>query len=199
MLTALLIFSAVAGALYAGFNQGLRLWKKTMEPDPRWDQALFIERFKTSFRNALAEEKQGMEGSAQSIRFLTRSLEMRFQDGQEASQAVNAPARIRYFFDDSRKAVIEQTEFYEKILSPDSEQPIQEKIALEGVTAFKIEYYQRAGRTMISSPLWVGKWKRSCLPEAVKITVESGEKTTSRMTRVISFPGAGVCSEPEKV
>lgn len=187
MIVALLIVSFLGGALYVTFSQGLKAWQMVKRGLPGEQSGFFIEKMTSEIRNAFVYRKESILGDKKQFYFYAPVLR---KGKGELENGVRVPARIRYYFDASKKAVCQDTDFYEKILT--QARPVSKcASSLENVTNAGFEYY-RPPTDKVSGG-WVSSWEGACFPNAVKIVWESSVEPGNKSVRIIRLPGEKFC------
>lgn len=193
ILVSMVIVSFLCGAIYVTFAQGIRVWHAAVRKSENGKHEFFFEQFKSDLRNAYQNGKIALTGQGPMIEFYTQITDVRGVDGDQYAMR-RMPARIRYRFDPNKKVIYKETDFYEKILNPKSK-VASGKPALQNVTGVKFEYYRHPSKESAAS--WLKDWTSSCLPEAVKITIDSNTLLGLKSARIFSLPAVANCPEEE--
>lgn len=193
MLVSMVILSFLGGVIYVTFSQGLKIWNAAVKENAPWKRELFFEEFKSELRNAYVGGDPGLEGRSDSFEFYTFGRERRGAEGKIRE----VPVKIRYVFDSAQKAVNKEKIPYEYVLNPGP--AATRESVLEGVSAWSVEYYQYPKKGKAAQASWVNRWTEPCLPEAIKITLNSEHAAQAMTTRIFPLPASGLCNDQEKL
>ncbi len=189
----MVIVSFIGGAIFVTFSQGVRIWHASVRESEKGKEEFFFEELKSELRNAFLYKKSALLGQSQMIEFYTLDSQLRGKG--KHLKAWKVPAQIRYRFDPQKKLIQKEVNYYEKMLNRKSKLSKSEA-TLQFVENMNIEYYQQPKTS--SSASWVGKWADTCFPEAVKVTIETQSGLRAKVSRIISIPAIGECTEQEE-
>lgn len=187
MLIAVLIISVLAGAVYATFAQGLRLWQRAGQEGPALEMEFFLEEMISDLRNAMPYGSAVLSGDTDYIQFY------KLAPGGGAAEEGNGdrldvPVRLRYQADPVGKAVMKKEESYFKILAPKTDVPAREKMVASGIGTCRFEYYGRDSHRNVYE--WKRRWSESYFPAAIKISLEHEKLPGRKILKIIPlFPG----------
>lgn len=171
--------------MYTTFSQGLKLWRYAITPRPDWEMDLFMEKFGRDLRSSFAFEPVSFKGKGDHAQFFTL-LSKRPVSG-EISQI---PVQVRYFFNPTENTVYTEEINYPRMLR-ESPGPVETRKALEGVSGFNLEYYTRDPLTR--EWRWKASWDVSCLPRAVKLSLDLGAENRKKHMRFFPVPASEGC------
>lgn len=189
----MVIVSFLGAAIYVTFAQGIRIWQSAVKQSLKGQEEFFFEEIKSELRNSFLYKISALNGQSQMIEFNTLAKDLR--GSKQGAKTLNVPARIRYRFNSDKKLIQKEITFYEKMLNSKSKLETS-RIAIEGVTAFNIEYYQYPTKGASSS--WLKQWRNTCFPEAIKLTTEWQSAPGLKDMRIISIPATGECVDEEE-
>lgn len=176
MLIVMTMLSVISLAIYATFNNGMRIWQKVNQPLAEEDLDIFLDKFAADLRNAF---------KFTGIKFLGA------KDRLEFSTLVNSPGlqkrtvgEVIYFYN-AQTAILsrEQKDFAQ--LFAEEEGTINQ--ALRNLRGLKFQYYIYDKDK--KEYLWLEEWLKEDLPLAVRIELEFNDGAqTSKFTKTVSIP-----------
>lgn len=183
---AVLIISAVGGALYTIFSNGIQVWHRATVSKPSYDINLFFEQMETDLRNFRSSAAVPFKGQNYSFEFDAFSPSSKFA---ALTTAHSLPARLRYDFQSTKRTASRIVTDYYGILNQQSK-PSSERILLQGINRCSFQYFKRVNE--LQAPSWHSSWSDPCAPDAVKASVEYFEDGRMRvLTKIISVPAGG--------
>ena len=186
MVVSMVIISFLSSVIYMTFFQGTRLWRYAMRERPEWQMDIFLDKLSVQLRNAFACKSPPFQGTGDSLEFCT--LGPRGDAGKQGKPAERLPVGLRYFFDASKRTLFMTSESYGQVLNPPRVKATPAPV-LERIDGVRLEYYLQDGQS------WKRKWSRSCLPRAVKISIDYGDIRKKQITRFLPLMALENCIE----
>ncbi len=186
------LLSFLGSVLYATFYQGIGLWRRAQADRGEFRDAFFAEKMISDLRNITPLGDRPVNGSARKFQFYAlvpgRELGQQGETGE-----MRFPCRLRYSFDESGRQVRREIESYSQILTG-AQGVLKSSVVFEGVKDLEIQYYGRGTNPGIH---WQKSWKKECLPNAVKLSMQY-EDQKQIFVRLIPVPGGGCRSAGPK-
>lgn len=188
---AVVIVSFLGAVIYMTFFQGNRIWRYALAGSAESDADYFLEKLTVDLRNAFPYRSNMLVGAPASLQFYTR-----MPDGQKPvtpdTPLIQQPIRVRYHFDQDLRKVIRTQESYQKIIFPATSTENKVMPVTDDIRNMEIQYCVPQDKP--GPAQWSSYWNQSCLPKAIKLNMEYGnknKKADKTMTRIIPIPAGG--------
>jgi len=190
LLVSMVIVSFLGGAVFVTFSQGVKLWQSAVREGTQGEEAFFFESLRSELRNAFLYGKTALNGQADVLEFHT--MLTRLGDGVSGVPPAQVPAWVRYRYLSSQKIIQKEILFYEKMLQHQNS-AAEVKVALDQVSQMRFEFDAREKSS--SASVWRSRWKDTCFPGTIKITMDARSGSAAKLIRMIGIPAQGECSE----
>ncbi len=175
MLIVTAMLSVVSLAVYATFNNGIKIWQRINQEMPAEEVDIFFEKFTSDLRNSLKVSNISSSGK---------------EDEFELPALVNSRrlgmtiGKVRYRFDYAKGALTRQRMDYSDIYNGESG---IEEILLRNVKSLKFQYYIYDSEKQ--EYLWQDEWIKQELPLALRIELElKNNDQTNKFIKTVSIP-----------
>ncbi|MDD5466051.1 MAG: prepilin-type N-terminal cleavage/methylation domain-containing protein [Candidatus Omnitrophica bacterium] len=165
IVTALL--AIVSLAVYATFNNGIRIWQKINEQAPQEDLDIFFEEFALDLRNTFKFSGYNFIGKEKQLEFITIVGSPRMHK--------DTVGKVIYFYDPESKIISKTSLDYSQIYEGNGGITRQLARGVESLR-FKYYFYDKEAKEYI----WIDEWPKDGLPLAVRVEVgleEPGQKS----------------------
>lgn len=176
MLIVTAMLSVVSLAVYATFNNGIKIWQKVNQEMPAEDADIFFEKFTSDLKNSLKISSIDFSGKEDEFEFATLVKSHRLEK--------NTVGRVRYRFNYARGEITRQRMDYSNIYSGEGG---AEETSLRNVKLSKFQYYiYDSGK---QEYLWQDEQIGRGLPLAIRIEVElKNNDQTNKFIKTVSIP-----------
>lgn len=175
MLIVTAMLSIVSLAVYATFNNGIKIWQKINQEIPAEDMDIFFEKFTSDLKNSLKISSIDFYG--QEDRFELPTL----VNSRKLGITVG---RVRYRFDYAKGEITRQKMDYSDIYN--GGMGIEEAL-LRNVKSLKFQYYIYDSEKQ--KYLWQDEQIKQGLPLALRIELElKNNDQTNKFTKTVSIP-----------
>ena len=154
MVTAFL--AVVSLAIYATFNNGIKIWQKINVQVAQEDLDIFLEEFTVDLRNTFKFTPFIFTGESEKVEFTT---------------LVNSPkmhkytvGKVSYFYDSESKIITRSAWDFSQIYEGRSSEV---KVLVKNVESLKLQYYFYDKGT--KEYLWLDEWAKEGFPLAVRV------------------------------
>jgi len=169
----------VSLAMYAVFNNGIKIWQKINCPMQQEDLGIFFDRFTHDLRNSFKFSGIVFSGEAERLQFAT---------------LVNSPdmhkitvGGVVYYYDRGTRILSRQQMDYSQLYD-NKEVPAQQ--ALRNIKSLKFKYYSYDGGK--KEYLWEDEWAKEGMPLAVRVEIETNYgRDDNIFTKTVSIPVSG--------
>lgn len=177
IVTALL--AVVSLAIYATFNNGIKIWQKINEEVSQEDLDIFFEELVLDLRNAFKFSGYDFLGKEKQLEFITLVDSPRMHK--------NTVGKVIYSYDPESKIISKSSLDYSQIYE-DSGGMTQQLV--RNVESLKFQYYFYDRGTKEYS--WLDEWSRDGLPLAVRVGLNFGQASqSSEFVKTVSIPVGG--------
>lgn len=175
MLIVTVTLSIISLAIYATFNNGIKIWQKINQEIPSEDIDVFFEKITYDLRNGLKVSNITFSGEEDEFELPT------LVNSRRLGMTVG---KVRYGFDYTKGAVTRQRMDYSDIYNDES--GIKE-ILLRNVKSLKFKYYIYDSEKQ--KYLWQDEWTKQGLPLALRIELElKNNDQANKFTKTVSIP-----------
>lgn len=179
MLVVMVILSVISLALYATFNNGVKVWQRVSKQIPEADVSIAFEKFGIDIRNCLKFGSINFNGA---------------EDGLRLAALVDSPGlnsrsvgEITYFYDKDKRTLNRELRDYSQIYT--AEDGSTEKL-LANVSALKFQYYLYIKER--KEYIWENEWARPDLPLAVRLELDfDNGSQVNKFIKTVSIPVSG--------
>jgi len=178
MLLVVVMLAFVSLAVYAVFNNGIKIWQKINKQVPEEELNIFFARLAGDLRNSFKFSGFDFLGQDDSLEFtsLVNSTELNNR----------SIGRIGYLYDISAKAVIRKESDYSEAYN----QHQRSRQVLNGVSALNFQYYLYDKEK--KEHIWKSRLEKGESPLAVRIELDLGnENSAVKFTKTVSIPVSG--------
>ncbi|MEE8360289.1 MAG: prepilin-type N-terminal cleavage/methylation domain-containing protein [Candidatus Omnitrophota bacterium] len=167
----------ISMAIFATFNNGIKIWQRTQENTREEDLNIFFDRFTNDLRSTFKFTGLGFIGEEDRVEFATLITSRRLQK--------KTVGKVAYFYDGRSKEIKKEERDFSHI-HRDDEGII--KSALSGVESFKLFYYFYDNEK--KEYLWLEEWEEEGLyPLAVRMIFEFDDgKEVIEYTKTVDIP-----------
>ncbi|MFC1666925.1 prepilin-type N-terminal cleavage/methylation domain-containing protein [Candidatus Omnitrophota bacterium] len=178
LLVASAILCVISLAIYATFNNGIKIWQKINRDMPEENVDIFFERFSSDLRNAFRFKGIGFSGGEYRLGFPTLINSPRLEK-TSVGQAI-------YFYDPLEETVTREERGFSQVYSGETGVIKQ---ALESVESLRFQYYFYDSEEREYT--WQDGWLKEGMPLAVRIELEFDNGIeTIRFTKTVTIPVA---------
>jgi prepilin-type N-terminal cleavage/methylation domain-containing protein len=179
LLVVTVILSIVSLAIYATFNNGIKIWQRVNKNIAEEDLNIFFDKFARDLRNAVQFSGINFSGRSESFEFATIINSRRLQK--------ITVGEVIYSYEPSKQILKREERDFSGVFSGE-EGTIRQ--ALTEVTSLKFKYYNYDKNK--KEYLWEDEWLTGALPLAVRIELEFKDGVqTSKFTKTVSIPVSG--------
>jgi Tfp pilus assembly protein PilE len=162
-------------AMYAVFNNGIKIWQRINKQLPEEDVAIFMDRFSRDLRNNINYKAIKFYGTEKNMEFPTLVNSQRFGNA--------SVGKVAYFYDSGAEVLSRQQDDYAHIYNAE---PGPSRY-LNNVVSAKFQYYFFDADN--KKYLWLEEWNKDNLPLAVRIELEIDDGSqTRKFTQAIFIP-----------
>ena len=173
------MISIVSLAMYATFNNGLKIWQKVNNQIPESGIAILFDKFNFDLKNSLRFKGMNFRGGKDKLAFTT---------------IVNSPAlrkrtvgEVAYIYDSERGALARVQKDFSQIYNKEPGTITQ---SLGNIESLRLQYYFFDEQT--KEYLWSDEWSKKGIPLAVRLELGfNNGKETSSFTKTVSIPVNG--------
>jgi len=174
IVTALL--AVLSLAIYATFNNGIKIWQKINEQVVEEDLDIFFEEFTLDLRNTFKFKGLNFSGGEKQLEFATLVDSPRMHK--------NTVGKVIYIYDPESKIISKSSLDYSQIYEGSA--GITQQL-VRNVESLRFQYYFYDKGTKEYS--WLDEWSKEGLPLAVRVELSLGEaKQNSEFVKTISIP-----------
>lgn len=162
LLIASVIVSVISFAIYAGFNNGIEVWRRVNKELPAEDLNIFFDKFARDLRSSF---------NFMNINFSGKSTEMEF------AVLINSPrlqkisvGKVIYYYDYAKGALNRQQKDYSHIYS--NENGITRQV-LKNIKSLRFRYYSYDAQK--KEYFWQDEFLKEGLPVSVRVELEIEE------------------------
>lgn len=166
LLIVTVLLAVVSLAIYATFNNGIRIWQKVNEQVLQEDLDVFFEEFTLDLKNAFKFSPFNFLGEEDRFEFIT------LVNSQKMHK--NTVGKVSYFYDPQSKTITKTSWDFNQIYEGSS--GMTQQLA-RNVGALKFQYYFYDEGT--KEYLWFDQWSKEGLPLAVRVELSLGEGAQS--------------------
>lgn len=191
MIVVLVITTLLGGVLYRTFSSGVLLWGRGVKDQGEWRAELFLEKLTTELRNAFQDPQWLFQGTKQELYFSTLAADSLHNKGTASNLGL---AYFHYGFDPTQKILRVQKFRFEDVFAPEpvfkGAVPVLNQVRN---ILFEYYYYDPSWKKYEWIPVW--EKEKNCLPEAIRVTVESEQARSYSVVRMIDLPTRTVCQK----
>jgi Tfp pilus assembly protein PilE len=173
------LLSVVSLAMYAVFNNGIKIWQRINKRLPQEDVSIFFDKFSRDLKNSI---------KFSSIKFSGRETTLEF------AALINSPrlqkttvGRVAYSYDPQTGVLNRQQDDYSQIYSASGEGSLVQ--SLNNIKSVKFQYCIFYAET--KEYLWREEWTKEDIPLAVKIELEIEDGSQIRkFIQTVGIPAA---------
>jgi hypothetical protein len=191
LVTCLLVI--VGGVIYSAFSQGAKLWHYAQTSKPSIDLDLICDKMKVELHNALLDSDKPFAGREDGFQFFLMATGPSEDTQKKIFGDQMRPVRLRYYYDKGTAQIVRAKEEYTELLSTElhKKQPAS-KVIFQGVRDCKFSYY--VGQNQRGEHIWRKNWDEQCLPQAVRMTIESALAGKDQSWDQIMSIRSGTCT-----
>jgi prepilin-type N-terminal cleavage/methylation domain-containing protein len=194
VLLAVTIVSFLSVVLYSTLSQGGALWRRALTRDPMLMVDIAFEKIGTDMRNSFLYNAKPVRGADEVFEFFTVAPRTS-RVGKGSYVRRTEPLLIRYEYDGTKKAIMRHVEDYGALLfQGKTKAEVEKENVLGSVNSLHFYFYDYNRTT--KGGTWRTRWLKNCMPQAVKIILEYGEKKKVVFEKIIPVP-ANHCLEDE--
>jgi len=176
MLIVTAMLSVISLAVYATFNNGIKIWQKINQEMPAEDMNIFFEKFTADLRNSLKIGNVAFSGKEDEFEFAT------LVNSQRLGEAT--VGKVKYNYDYNNEKILREQMDYSAIYESGSG---ISRPSLGNVKSLKFSYY--IYDSVKQEYLWQDEWKETSLPLAIRIELElKNNDRTDKFTKTVSIP-----------
>ncbi len=174
IVTALL--AVVSLAIYATFNNGIKIWQKINEQAAEEEPDIFFEEFVLDLRNAFKFSGCNFSGKEKELEFITFVSSPRMHK--------NTVGKVIYFYDPQSKIISKSSLDYSQIYEGSAGTAQQ---LARNVESLRFQYYFYDKGT--KEYFWLDEWSKNGLPLAVRMELSLGQaRQNSEFVKTVSIP-----------
>ena len=179
LLVVTVILSIVSLAIYANFNNGIRIWQRINKNIPEEDLNIFFDRFALDLRNALQFSGINFSGGSERLEFATIINSQRLQK--------RTVGKVIYFYEPYKQILRREERDFSQIFSGEDGLMRQ---SLTKIRSLEFTYYIYDKNK--KEYAWEDEWMVGALPLAVRIELEFKDGVqTHKFTKTVSIPVSG--------
>jgi len=176
MLIVTVTLSVISLAIYATFNNGIKIWQKINKQIPEEDLTIFFDRFSSDLKNSFKFTGLTFSGKEDELEFAT---------------ILNSPAlhkrtvgKVVYFYDPYEKILNREEKDFSQIYE-NKKGSIQQSIRDVKSLRFRYYFYDAERKEY----LWQDEWESEELPLAVRIQLELEYGTeNNKFVKTVNIP-----------
>ncbi len=177
MVSALLAVMSLA--IYATFNNGMKIWQRVNQSIAEEDLNIFLDKFSGDLRNSFKFTGTKFLGKEDGLEFATLV--------DSAALQKRSVGKIIYFYDPTAEALSREYLDFSQVYSGENN---SHKQSLKNIRALKFQYYLYDPQK--KEYLWQDEWLKEELPLAVRIELEFNNGTVvGNFTRTVGIPVSG--------
>lgn len=194
VLLAVTIVSFLLVVLYGTLSHGGDLWRRALARDPMLMADIAFEKMGADLRNSFLYNAKPVQGADEFFEFYT-VVPHTSRIGKGSHERRTEPLFIRYEYDRGKKAIVRHAEDYAALLfQGKTKTEVEKESVLDSVSSLHFYFYDYNHTT--KNGAWRTRWLKNCMPQAVKIILEYGEKKKVIFEKIIPVP-ANHCLEDE--
>jgi len=180
LLVVTVILSIVSLAIYASFNNGIRIWQRVNKNIPEEDLNIFFDRFALDLRNALQFSGINFSGGSERLEFATIINSQRLQK--------RTVGEVIYLYEPHKQILKREERDFSQIFSGE-DGLIRQSLTKIGYLKFQYYSYDKNKKEYV----WEEEWLAGgALPLAVRIEIEFKDGVqTHKFTKTVSIPVSG--------
>ena len=173
------ILSVVSLAIYATFNNGMKIWQRVNRQLPEEELDIFFEEFTRDLRNCLKFAVIGFLGREDRLEFATLT--------GSAGLKGRTVGQVSYLYEPAREMLIRRQRDYSQVYS-DAEGKAEDGVRNIKSVRFKYYFYSKEKNEYY----WQEESLTGAIPLAVRIELElEDEKQLSKFARTVTIPIGG--------
>lgn len=170
------LLAVVSLAIYATFNNGIKIWQRINTQLPQEDLDIFLEKFALDLRNTFKFSGFNFLGAKNRLEFITLVNSLRMHK--------YTVGKVIYFYDPESKIINRSSLDFSQIYQG-SEGSIQQLAGNVGFLRFQYYFYDQGEKTYF----WLDEWSKEGLPLAVRIELSFVDRgQISGLVKTISIP-----------
>lgn len=170
------LWAVIALAIYATFNNGVKIWQRVNKEMPEEDLGIFFEKFRADLRNSFAFKGIGFSGTKHKIEFSTLVNSQRLNK--------RTVGKVAYSYDPI-SGILEREEKDFSHVYTEREGMVTQ--SLKGISFFEFQYYSFDKEK--KEYVWQEEWEKENLPLAVRIGLKFDSfLQKDKFTKTISIP-----------
>ena len=178
LIVVVVALSVVSLAVYATFNNGIKIWQAARREMPEEDLDIFFEKFTTDLRDSFNFKNIVFAGKEDSLEFPTLVGSQKLPRG--------TVGKITYLYDPGKHVVVRRQMDYSDLYN--GENNIEQEMAKD-IKALKFQYYVYDPGTQ--EYLWQEELLTGKLPLAVKVELEMGhDDKINKFSKTVGIPVA---------
>ncbi len=179
MLIVTAILAVISLAIYATFNNGIKIWQRVNKPIPGEGANIFFDKFARDLRNTFKFTGLNFTGGQYRLEFVTLVNSPRLNN--------RTVGRVIYFYEPETKTLNRQQQDFSQIYNAEE---TAAQALLNNVKSLKFQYYLYNKEK--KEYLWLDEWLRQDLPLAVRIELETNYGGHSdKFTKTVNIPVSG--------
>ena len=176
LLIASAILCIISLAIYATFNNGIKIWQKINRDIPEENLDIFFERFSSDLRNTFRFTDIDFSGEEYRVGFPTLINSPRLNK--------RSVGQVVYFYDPATEVVNREERDFSQVYSGESGVVKQ---SLKNVESLKFQYYFYHSEE--KEYTWQDEWLEEARPLAVRIELEFDNGTqVVKFTKTVGIP-----------
>ncbi len=168
LLLVVVLLSVVSLAMYAVFNNGIKIWQRINKRLPQEDVSIFFDKFSRDLKNSFKFSAIRFSGSVTSLEFATVINSPRLQK--------TTVGRVTYSYDPQAEVLNRQQDDYSQVSGGSGEGSLIQ--SLNNIKSVKFQYCIFDENT--KEYLWREEWTKDDIPLAVKIELEIADGSQIR-------------------
>jgi prepilin-type N-terminal cleavage/methylation domain-containing protein len=176
ILVVTVILSIVSLAIFATFNNGIKIWQRVSRLLPEEDMAIFFDRFNSDVKNSLRFGGLKLTGSEYTLQLVTLVSTSRFQG--------LTPGEVIYSYNQNSKVISREELDLSHIYT--EEKGISAR-SINNIKSCRFQYYYRDKER--KQYFWQDEWIKEELPLAIRLELELDDGSQIRtFTKTVSIP-----------
>ncbi len=178
LLLVTVLLSVVSLAMYAVFNNGIKIWQRVNRQLPQEEAVIFLDKFSRDLRNSFKFSTISFSGKETELGFATLLNSQRLQK--------TTVGRVTYSYDPQAQVLNRQQDDYSQVYSGGEGSSVR---SLSNIRSVKFQYctFDKENKKY----LWYDEWAKDDFPLAVRIDLEIDDgRQVRKFTQVFGIPVA---------
>ncbi|MFH1640549.1 MAG: type II secretion system protein [Candidatus Omnitrophota bacterium] len=170
------ILSIVSLAIFATFNNGIKIWERASRLLPEEDLVIFLDRFNSDVKNSLRFTGLQLAGTEHTLTLVTLVSTARFEG--------MTPGEVIYRYSQNSKVISREELDLSHIYT--EEKGVATR-SINNIKSFSFQYYHFDKERKLY--LWQNEWTQKELPLAISMEMEFDDGSQIRtFTKTVSIP-----------